>query len=164
MAEVRINEVRVRVKSVREGARIVRRILRDVVREGKDMASGGEYSTGELARSIESRGPTVNGTTVDGAAGSRLPYARSIHNGAEVHWIFPKGTAGVIRFQDRRRPQLRFYWKKMGRIAYLPHIPGSPRKIGFSHPGVSKAKTRKFLTTPLRNAARRYNLRVFTVD
>lgn len=164
MAEIRINEARVRVKSLAEGRRIVRRVLRDVVREGKDMASGGEYSKGALARSIESHGPTVTGVIVEGTVGSSLDYARSIHNGAKVHWIFPQGASGVIRFDSRDRPQLRFFWAKVGRVAYFPHIPGSPRRIGFSHPGVSRAKTRKFLTTPLRRAARRYNLRVFAID
>lgn len=160
MATVRINHAQARVQSVEAGVRLVTQVLYEIEFEAKIMAAGGTYSTGNLADSIEREGPTVRGTSIFGSVGSDLPYAASVHDGASIHSIFPKGTAGIFRFGSRQRPQLRFYWRKVGRVVFLPHIPGSPRTIGRSHPGIKSGK--KYLTEPLRNAARRHRMRVLT--
>lgn len=116
----------------------------------------GQYSTGRLATSIQRIGPVITGDEIHGRVGSTLSYAASVHDGAQVHNIFPKSAVGVFRFGARGRPQLRFFWRRVGKVVYLPHIPGAPSRIGRSHPGIRVGK--KYLTEPLRNAARRHNM------
>jgi hypothetical protein len=141
--------------------RLVRQVLYETEFGAKALARGGPYSTGNLADSIHSDGPHLTGTSVTGTVGSTLSYARSVHDGAKVHWIFPKASKGVVRFGSRRRPQLRFFWRRAGKVVFLPHIPGSPGKIGRSHPGV---QGKHYLTEPLRNAARRHGFRFVRTD
>lgn len=137
-------------------------ILQEIAAGARAIASTGSYSTGELASSIEIQGPLVVGTQVRGAVGSRLDYALAVHDGAKPHWIFPKGAQGVIRFGSRKAPQLRFYWRREGRVAFFPHIPGGPGKIGRSHPGIRYGK--KYLEIPMVAVARRHRLNVRTRD
>jgi hypothetical protein len=158
MATVRINSAQARVVSVKAGVRLVTQVLYEVEFEAKIMAAGGPYSAGYLSESIEREGPTVRGTSIFGSVGSDLPYAASVHDGAEVHAIFPKSAPQIYEFGRRTRPQLKFFWK--GRMRFFPHIPGSPSKVGISHPGIKSGK--KYLTEPLRNAARRHRMRVIT--
>jgi len=160
MATVRINHAQARVVSIEAAVKLVTQVLYEVEFEAKIMAAGGKYSTGYLSESIEREGPTVRGTSVFGGVGSDLPYAASVHDGAQVHAIFPKGAVGFYRFGDRKRPQLKFRWH--GEVVYFPHIPGSPGTVGRSHPGIKSGK--KYLTEPLRNAARRHRMRVITFD
>jgi hypothetical protein len=160
MARVRINRVQVRVTGVEAGLKIVRQVMYEVSFSANLILLRGDYSSGRLAASIESDGPHVIGTRVTGSVGSHLPYAASVHDGAKVHWIFPKSSRAV-RFGSHRRPQLKFYWRKAGRVVYLPHIPGSRSRIGRSHPG---QPGKKFLTDPLREAARRHGMRVIIYD
>lgn len=141
--------------------RLVRQVMYETEFGAKLITSGGPYSVGNLAASIHSEGPTVTGNLVNGTVGSSLPYAKSVHDGAKVHWIFPKASKGVIRFGSRRRPQLRFFWRRAGRVVFMPHVPGSPGKIGHSHPGV---KAKHYLTEPLRNSARRHGFRFIRFD
>lgn len=147
--------------SVEVGRRLVKQVLYETEFGAKILARGGPYSVGNLADSIHSDGPTVTGSSVVGSVGSSLSYAKSVHDGAKVHWIFPKAAKGVIRFGSRRRPQLRFFWRRAGRVVFMPHVPGSPGKIGHSHPGV---KGKHYLTEPLRNAARRHGFRFVRFD
>lgn len=147
--------------SIEVAKRLVRQVLYETEFGAKAIARGGPYSVGNLADSIRSDGPHVVPGAVNGTVGSNLSYAKSVHDGAKVHWIFPKAAKGVIRFGSRRRPQLRFFWRRAGRVVYLPHIPGSPGRIGHSHPGV---KGKHFLTEPLRNAARRHGFRFVRFD
>jgi len=160
MATVRINHAVVRVQSNEIAVRLITQVLYEIQFEAKIMAAGGPYSTGHLAESINTRGPFVFGSSVRGSVGTDLPYAASVHDGAEIHPIFPRGYTGIYRFGSRRRPQLRFFWRKAGHVVYLPQIPGSPSKLGISHPGIKSGK--KYLTEPLRNAARRHRMRVLT--
>lgn len=156
MATVRISSARCRVVSLAAATRLVTQVMYEVEFEAKVMTTGGAYSSGNLSASIHREGPVVLGNRVVGAVGSSLPYAMSVHSGARVHSIFPKGAPGIFRFGSRKRPQLRFFWRKVGRVVYLPHIPGSPRTIGRSHPGQSG---KHYLSEPLRNAARRHGMR-----
>lgn len=151
----------IRAHSLEVAKRLVRQVLYETEFGAKIIASGGPYSVGNLADSIHSDGPNVSGISVSGRVGSNLNYAKSVHDGAKVHWIFPKAAKGVIRFGNRRRPQLKFFWRRAGRVVYLPHIPGSPGRIGHSHPGV---KAKHYLTEPLRNAARRHGFRFIRTD
>jgi hypothetical protein len=160
MATVRINHAQARVVSVEAGVRLVTQVLYEIQFEAKIMATGGPYSSGNLADSIDREGPIVTGSTIRGSVGSNLPYAASVHDGAQIHPIFPKGAQGFYRFGTRARPQLRFFWRRAGRVVYMPQVPGSPSTIGRSHPGIKSGK--KYLTEPLRNAARRHGMRVIT--
>lgn len=152
----------IKVTSVEAGKRLVTQVMYEVAFEAHAICLQGEYATGRLAASIQQVGPIVTGDEIRGRVGSDLPYASAQHDGAKVHPIFPKSARGVYRFGARGRPQLRFFWRKVGKRVLLPHIPGAPSRIGLSHPGVRHAK--KFLTEPLRNAARRHNMRVITGD
>jgi hypothetical protein len=160
MATVRINRAQVRVTSARAGVRIVRQVLYEVSFQANLILLRGDYSSGRLASSITIDGPHILPGRVTGTVGSNLPYAAAVHDGAKVHWIFPKSSRAV-RFGSHRRPQLKFYWRKAGRVVYLPHIPGSPSRIGRSHPG---QEGKKYLTGPLRDVARRHGMRVITYD
>jgi hypothetical protein len=162
VARVILNNLNIRVTSVQAGVTFVRRVLHDVERDAKQITLMGEYATGRLSTSIQSQGPTVTGTTIRGSVGTDKPYARSVHDGAKIHPIFPQGAEGVYRFGDRSRPQLKFYWRKRGQVVFYPHIPGGPTTIGQSHPGIRNGK--KFLTDPLRQAARRYRMHVIVDD
>ncbi len=137
-------------------------ILQEIAAGARAIAATGSYATGELASSIEIQGPLVVGTQVRGAVGSRLDYALAVHDGAKAHWIFPKGAQGVIRFGSHKRPQLRFFWRRQGRIAFFPHIPGGARTVGRSHPGIRYGK--KYLEIPMVAVARRHRLNVRTRD
>ena len=161
MARVIIYHALARAHSMEVAKRLVRQVLYETEFGAKIMSAGGPYSVGNLSESIHSDGPNMSGTSVTGTVGSKLPYARAVHDGAKVHWIFPKASKGVIRFGSRRRPQLKFFWRKAGRVVYLPHIPGSVDRIGHSHPGV---KAKHYLTEPLRNAARRHGFRFIRLD
>lgn len=162
MARVRINTAQARVVSIEAGVRLVGRVLLEVESEAKLITSHGPYATGRLATSIRHEGPNVVGDRVLGRVGSDLPYAASVHGGAGVHPIFPKGARGVYRFgRFTGRPKLRFFWRKVGQMVFLPQVPGSRAKIGRSHPGQAG---KHYLTEPLRDAARRHQMRVITTD
>lgn len=150
-----------RAHSTAHGVRLVREVMREVAFGARLMTLGGSYSVGNLADSIHEDGPHIAPGRVFGEVGSKLKYAKAVHDGAKVHWIFPKRSAGVIRFGSRRKPQLRFFWRKRGKIVYLPHIPGSPNKIGRSHPG---QPGKHYLTEPLRRSARIHGFRVIVFD
>lgn len=158
---VRINKVKVAVATREAGAKLVRQVLYEVEFAAKVATLGGPYSTGNLAASIHSIGPTFTPIGVTGRVGSNLKYALSVETGAKVHWIFPKGAAGRIRFGSHKAPMLRFFWRKRGQIVFLPHVPGSRAKVGRSHPG---QKGKGFLSEPLRRSARIHGMRVETLD
>jgi hypothetical protein len=162
MARVSIHKFAIRATSVRKARRVIAEVMREVETEAKLIVSHGPYSTGALAASIHGDGPHVSGVRISGSVGSDLPYAASVHDGAEIHPIFPKGMRGVYRFgRFAGRPQLRFFWRKRGRIVFMPQVPGSRAKIGRSHPG---QRGKKFLTDPMKSAARRHGMRVVTFD
>jgi hypothetical protein len=125
------------------------------------MASTGPYATGALASTIEIQGPILQGTRVGGAVGSRAPNALVIHDGARVHSIFPKGAQRLYWFGSSRRPQLRFFWRRAGRIVTAPHIPMSPHTVGFSHPGMAG---KRYLEIPLQVVGRVHGFSVTTRD
>ena len=162
MAKVTIHKFAIRATSVKKAVRVLAEVMREVEIEAKSIVSRGPYATGELAASIHGDGPHVSGVRVRGSVGSDLPYAASVHDGAEIHAIFPKGMRGVYRFgRFAGRPKLRFFWRRRGRIVFLPQVPGSRAKIGRSHPG---QRGKKFLSEPMRSAARRHGMRVITFD
>lgn len=119
------------------------------------IVSGGRYSTGELAATMELQGPKVYGEQVRGAVGNRSDHALVVHNGASVHDIFPIGVPHVYQFSRRGRPQLRFLWR--GRIAFFPQIPGAHGTIGRSHPGM---RGKRYLEIPLEVVGRRHGFKV----
>jgi hypothetical protein len=161
-AKVRVNFPLAVFASERAAAQFMETILQEIAAGARAIAGTGTYATGELAESMEIQGPLVVGTQVRGAVGSRLDYALSVHDGAKQHWIFPKGAVGVVRFGSRKRPQLKFYWRREGRVAFFPHIPGGKGRIGLSHPGIRYGK--KFLEIPMVAVARRHGLNVRTRD
>jgi len=161
MATVRIYRAVIRALSIQEAFDQVNQVMYEVAFGAHAMLLGGPYSVGNLAASIQRDGPHIGPGRVTGQVGSNLPYAASVHNGAKVHWIFPKGARGKVRFGDRRRPQLKFFWRKAGRVVYMPHVPGSPTKIGLSHPG---QPGKHYLSEPLRRSARLHGFRVIVYD
>lgn len=161
MARVILYHAIIRAHSMEVAKRLVRQVLYETEFGAKAMTRGGPYSVGNLADSIHSDGPNASVSSVSGTVGSRLKYAAAVHDGAKVHWIFPKASKGVIRFGSRRRPQLKFFWRRAGKVVFMPHIPGSAARIGHSHPGV---KGKHYLTEPLRAAARRHGFRFIRID
>lgn len=123
--------------------------------------SEGEYVTGKMASSIELQGPGIRGERVLGVVGSRLEEALVVHDGAKVHEIYPKASRGVWRPGSHRRPQLKFFWRRKGHVAYFPHIPGGDNTVGRSHPGM---KGKKYLEIPLKIVGRRHGFKVTTRD
>jgi hypothetical protein len=162
MAKVTIHKFAVRATSVKKARALIAEVMRETEIEAKAIVSHGPYATGALAASIHGDGPHVSGVRIHGSVISDLPYAASVHDGAEIHAIFPKGMQGVYRFgRFTGRPKLRFFWRKRGRIVFLPQVPGSRAKIGRSHPG---QRGKKFLSDPMRSAGRRHGMRVITYD
>ena len=161
MATVTIFRIALTKKSRAFARDLVRRVLEETEFEAKLIASTGPYSTGALADSIESDGPTETLTGISGSVGSHLSYAKVAHNGAKIHVIFPKGAPHVYRFGSRRKPQLHFFWRKVGKSVFMPHVPGSSGKVGISHPGM---KGLHYLTDPMRRVARRHGFRVIIRD
>jgi len=162
VAKVRVNFPLAVFASERAASDFLEIILQEIGAGARAIAGTGAYATGELASSIELQGPLVVGTQVRGAVGSRLNYALAVHDGAKQHWIFPKGAWGIIRYGARTRPQLKFYWRREGRVAFFPHIPGGPGRVGLSHPGIRYGK--KFLEIPMVAVARRHGLKFKTRD
>jgi hypothetical protein len=155
---LRINRVATASQSREAGARLLRTVLREVEAYGKAATLGGPYTTGRLSNSIHSQGPTYTTFGVTGSVGSKLPYAALVHSGAKVHAIFPKGTRlfrlpGNPRYH--RRPQLKFYWRRVGKVVWLPQVPGSAGKVGRSHPG---QRGKQYLREGLEIAARRHQM------
>jgi len=163
-ATVRINRASAFVQSRELARKLVRQVLYEVEFAAKIMARTGAYSVGNLSDSIHSEGPNITPLGVSGRVGSKLKYARAVHDGAKRHAIYPKGHKGGARFggwESHQRPQLKFFWRKKGRIAYFPQIPGSVATVLESHPG---QKGKQYLTEPLRRSARLHNMHVETID
>ncbi len=156
---VRLHRAEIYVNSHEAANRLMRQLLYEVEFLAKIRAHG-PYSANILSASIRSEHHNVpDGVT--GRVGSPLPYASSVEGGAEVHPIFPKSLPGVYRFGSHRRPQLKFFWRKVGRVVLVPHIPISPGTIGRSHPG---QKGKRYLESSLRDVARRHRMHVVTSD
>ena len=156
MATVRINHAQARAVSIEAALELITQVMYEIEFEAKIQANTGPYRTGTLSESIERDGPRVIGTGVHGGVGSNLPYAASVHDGARIHPIWPKGYPHIYEYGRRSRPQLKFRWR--GKIRYFPQIPGSSGSFGRSHPGISSGK--KYLTEPLRDVARRHRMTV----
>lgn len=161
MARVRIHRLVAQRQTNEMASRLIRQVMYELEFAAKMRVSRGPYTTGELALSIHGVGPTTVPDGVVGRVGSDLGYARIVHDGAKVHAIFPKAAPGAYRFGSRRRPQLKFFWRKAGRVAFFPHIPGSPSKVGISHPG---QPGKEFLSGPMPEIARRHNMRYIVYD
>lgn len=93
--------------------------------------------TGRLKRSIKKTGPRVLLNSVKGSVGSRLPYAASVHGGAEPHVI-----------EAKNKPNLRFFWVREGRMFVGPRV---------NHPGIVASSTTEYLYIPLVIAGARNN-------
>jgi hypothetical protein len=168
MATVRIYRLAVTHNGQEFSKSLIRRVMLETEVGAKAILAGGRYSHGNLARSVHGEGPVVRGPIVVGSVGSKLKYALIVHNGSGLHGpkhkpysIFPKGAPHVYRFGSHHRPQLKFFWRKVGHTVYMPHIPGSAGKVGLSHPG---QKGKHYLTEPMRASARRHRFRVFIQD
>lgn len=142
-----------------DASRFMETVLQEMRAGAVAILAEGEYTTGELAASIELQGPVIRGEQVRGAVGSRLEKALVVHDGARVHEIYPKGAVGVWRPGSHRRPQLKFFWRRKGRVAYFPHIPGGEGTVGRSHPGM---RGKKYLEIPLQVVGRRHGFKVTT--
>jgi hypothetical protein len=160
--KVTINIPKTYAVGTEDARKFLAMVMREMLAMSRTIASEGEYSTGILAAHTQMDGPRIEGTRVRGTIYNSLNYALSVEKGAKRHDIFPKAAAHTYRFGTRKRPQLKFFWHRAGRIAYFPQIPGSPGTIGRSHPGIRHPK--KFLSTPLLVVGVRHNLQVTTTD
>jgi hypothetical protein len=161
MARVKMYKAALQATSRAEALRLVDRLLDEVTLASKIIAASGSYATGRLADSIDKDGPRVTGNMITGSVGSDLPYADTAHDGSPIHAIFPKQAPGVYRFGSRKAPLLKFYWRRLGRVVYFPHIPGSINTLGHSHPGY---KGKKYLSGPLKVFGRAQGFRVTSVQ
>jgi|SRR5262245_55968660 len=156
MPYVRIHRYELFVHSHRAAHRLINDIVGDVKVLARARAIGPYSQHGDLSASIESEVVELP-DGFGGRVGSRLSYAASVEDGAEVHPIFPRGMEGIYRFGDRRRPQLRFYWRKRGKLVYTPHVPMGPRTLWRSHPG---QKGKHYLMRSVVDVAHRYRMHV----
>lgn len=163
MARVVMYQLVLRETSIEEALRLTDRLLDGTVDAAKALTAPGTgpYTTGHLASTIAKEGPHVSGRLVTGSVVARASYASIAHDGAGVHNIFPKDAPHLWRFGSRRKPQLKFYWRRAGRTVYAPHIPMSPNFLGISHPGY---KGKKFLSTPLRALSRIFGFKYISTE
>jgi len=154
-----VYHARVHAMSQQVALRLVREVTREVKTGAFRILMTGPYTTGQLALALQDHvTPTTNGARGEvGINGALHPHAASVEGGAKIHWIFPRGAQGVVRFGERRAPMLRFFWRKAGKVVFLPHVPGSPSKIGRSHPG---QPGKEYLRRPLVLSAARHGMRV----
>ena len=160
----KVHRTQIQVTSSRISTRKLRKITNELEREAKFLASIGPYTTGRLARSIGTTGPTPTGLKVTSTVGSRLSYAGIVERGAGIHPIFPKGAPHIYRFfgpAATRPPQLKFYWRKAGRTVYTPQVPMGPGTIGVSHPG---QKGKHFLVKAAGTIAVKYRMRLIVYN
>lgn len=135
MAHVKLNKLQVHLTATRDSEKLVRKVCRAVERSAKRITATGEYTTGNLSRSIHTD-IRYRRNTVIGSVGSPLDHALIVHDGAVPHDIDPVRAA-----------KLRFYWRRLGHIVYLSHV---------NHPG---QRGKFYLTDPLRVEAIRYGFR-----
>lgn len=157
----RVYHASLQVESRKIAMRQANRILNEIETEARFIAATGKYTRGRLAQSIYNTGAIPRGTVVVGAVGSRLGYASAVESGAKKHDIFPKKAPQYYRFGRSRRPTLKFFWAKAGRVVYPNQIPMSPGTIGVSHPG---QRGKGFLRKPLMAAAVRHRMRLVLYD
>jgi hypothetical protein len=93
--------------------------------------------TGRLKRSLKKVGPKVLLNAVKGSVGSRLPFAISVHEGAQAHVI-----------EARNHANLKFFWAREGRV-FVGRV--------VHHPGVVESSTTPYLYVPLLVAGARHN-------
>lgn len=161
---VTINNARLTLKVNRLANRNAKQIMDETFDGAVALVLGGPYSTGALARHMYKVGPISAGLTTTGVVGNSSPIARIVHDGSGLHGpqhmaydIFPKAATHVYRFGNRRKPMLRFFWRRAGRVVYMSQIPGSPSTIGRSHPG---QRGKMFLARAAEAAARRHGTRL----
>ncbi len=160
-SKVRIYEARLYLQSTAMAVKFLRRVTREVELEAKANALTGSYATGRLSRSIGSNGPFILGTSVYSNVSTGVSYARAVEHGARIHAIFPKRAPHVYRFGRTGPPMLKFFWRRAGRVAYFPQIPGSPGTIGVSHPG---QRGKGYMLRALRSAAIRHRMRIIVLE
>lgn len=158
MANYQVFEAQLLKQTGRITRRQAEKVLKEVQEEARENARGGEYSKGNLAKTIYRSGPFVRGYNASGSVGSRAKYAKAVEGGARVHDIFPKGQT-LYRFGKVKAPALKFQWR--GRTVYFNQIPGAEGTIGRSHPG---QKGKHYLARALVSVAARHNLRVIIRD
>lgn len=109
------------------GRQRVSRVTRETANLAKARAP---RDTGRLANSI---GTSIRETPnkVRGLVGTRVKYARIIHDGARAHKIRPRRPGGMLKF----------YWPRVGKVVFLRSV---------NHPGVGATP---FLTSSLLNVA-----------
>lgn len=136
MAQIKLNRFEVHITGTRAAEKVVREVCRSVELSAKIQLSFGEYTTGDLARSIHTT-LRYRRNTVIGHVGSELEYAAVVHDGSPAHSIYPN-----------RATVLKFYWRKVGATVHFDHV---------NHPGM---RGKFYLTEPLRLAAARRGMRV----
>lgn len=161
MATTRVFHIRLEAQTRKLAVAKATEVLNEIERDAQFITATGRYTKGRLSASIYNTGATIRGQRVVGSVGSRLPYAKSVESGADKHDIFPKRASNIYRFGRSRRPTLKFYWAKAGRVVYPNQIPMSPGTIGVSHPG---QRGKGFLRIPLLDAAVRHRMRLIIYD
>lgn len=141
MARVRINRATVHVTALRFAVPLVRKVLREVEQGARARLLHGPYTTGRLAQSLHTVGPTTDGFRVNGTVSSNLVYAAAVNSGARPHIIRGRGNY-----------RLRFFWRRVGYVV----TPWSVR-----HPG---QPGKHYLTASLLEVAARHRFRVVIDD
>ncbi len=161
---IRVYRIELKAQTTEMATAYLNQLLYEVEFEARSRVLHGPYTTGNLASQFYRRGPFVSGNNVTGRVGNRAKYAQIVHDGARIHQIFPKGVPHILGFtHDRngKRKMLRFYWRRAGKVVFMPHVPGSPSTVGRSHPG---QKGKHFLSEAILSVAERRGLRVIIFD
>jgi len=127
--------------SRRDASRFLGRVMTEAEALAKLYAATGEYTTGNLSRSIHKDGPHIRPGAVTGRVGSRLHHAALAERGARPHPIFPHPP----------RRYLKFFWRRAGRTVYLDKV---------RHPGY---RGKRYLERALREVALRHGMRVVEI-
>lgn len=149
MARVIIYHQRARRESNKAAERFVRERLREIQFQARLHVVFGPYTTGNLARSIRTRGPFMDLGMVSGSVGSDLSYAAAVESGAGL-WG-PRHSKYLIR-PVAWSGHLRFYWRKVGKVVTLPYV---------NHPG---QRGKGYLHQAAQSVARRHRMLIIFRD
>jgi hypothetical protein len=148
MTRVVIHRVQARRETTQMAFQFTRRVLHEIRFRARANLLSGPYTTGRLARSLEIKGPYVHPGRVTGSVGTDLHYAEAVEKGAGL-WG-PRRSKYLI--YPRRARNLRFYWRRVGRVVTLPYV---------RHPG---QRGKGYLEKAAEEIGRRHNMIVIIYD
>ena len=141
MARVVIYRAVAKRESTADATRFLRQVLNEMRIQARINLFHGPYTTCDLARSLYIHGPRQLPGRVSGEVGSFSEYALAVEEGAQRHYITPRGNY-----------PLRFYWRKVGREVALWRV---------NHPG---QRGKRYLYRAAETVARRHNMIVVVYD